>query len=89
MQSIIMRRRRSDAQHGGTERRKKEAAFGLKKTVKVAAFIHKINGSCEKFVTKGGMSCFPQRVVTAEGGQKSWSHCTAKISKRHHSTLQI
>lgn len=33
--------------------------------VKAAAFIHKINGSCEKFVTKGGMSCFPERVVTA------------------------
>lgn len=76
MQSI-MRRRRSDAQHGGTERRKREAAFGLKRPVKVAAFIHKINGSCEKFVTKGGMSCVP-RVVTAEGGRNHGPIARAK-----------
>lgn len=72
-------RRRSDGCHGGTERLKKEA-----RPVKVAAFTHKIDGSCEKFVAKSGMSCSRNDRVGRKG-QRSWIHCTGKISDRHHS----
>lgn len=64
-------RRRSDGCHGGTERLKKEA-----RPVKVAAFTHKIDGSCEKFVAKSGMSC--SRNEWAGGGRDHGSIARAK-----------